>query len=188
MEPRDFSFQSQTSNRTSRRTALRRGAMAVALTGSGLAVRSASAQEATPDAPLTTIPGFAGPILSAVFTDLPTAPAEVSISRAVTQPGEGDIEDFFAFAGPLAFIVESGVLTCRCGTAENPCILIGPTGAGEPAPPIPADILLGPGQGLYIPANTQDSYTNAGDEPVVEIDLLILPKAVDGTADASPTA
>jgi len=157
------------------------GALAALLATLGSTQERVAAQDATPG------PLAAGPILNAIFTDLPPVPVEVSISRSVTQPGEGDLDDVLTFPGPVAFIVEEGVLTCRCGTAENPCMIIRATGPGEPAPPWPAEIDLHPGEGLYIPFNTPDSFLNRGDVPEVEIDLLIAPaQASAGAAMGTP--
>jgi hypothetical protein len=163
------------------------GALAALLAALGSGRAGAAIQDATPE------PLAAGPILNAIFTDLPAAPVEVSISRSVTQPGEGDLDDILTFPGPVAFIVEQGVLTCRCGTAENPCMIIHATGAGEPAPPWPAEIDLHPGEGLYIPFNVPDSFLNRGDVPEVEIDLLIAPAqggagGAMGTPQTTPTS
>ena len=174
----------------SRRSALRRGAAATALATGGLAFRPAAAQEATP-APITEaeqVPGTVGTLFSAVATHLPPPPVEITLARAVSQPGDGDLEDYFTFPGPFAFVVESGEIVCRCGTADSPCLLLRADGTSEPAPPVPADIPLGPGEGLYIPANTPDSFFIPGDEPEVELDLSIVPAVGEATPEATPTS
>jgi len=181
----------------SRRTALRGlgGGLAAAGLAAGLAGRAA-AQGATPaatPAPITNagqVPGTVGTLFGVVAADLPPAPVEITLARAVSQPGDGDLEDYFTFPGPFAFVVESGVEVCRCGTAESPCLLLRPDGTSEPAPPSPADIRLGPGEGLYIPTNTPDSFFIPGPDPVVELDLSIFPAqtAPEATPEASPTA
>ena len=187
-----------------RRAALRGigGGLAAAGLAAGLAGRAA-AQGATPaatPAPITDagqIPGVAGTLFAVVAADLPPAPVEIALARAVAQPGDGDLEDYFTFPGPFAFVVESGVEVCRCGTAESPCLILRADGTSEPDPPSPADIRLGPGEGLYIPANTPDSFFIPGPDPVVELDLSIFPAqaapgtpaaAPEATPDASPTA
>ena len=180
-----------TRNGVTRRAALRGvgGGLAAAGLGAGLAGRVA-AQEATP-VPITDAamaPGTVGTLFSAVVADLPPAPVEVTLARAVSQPGDGDLEDYFTFPGPFAFVVESGQIVCRCGTAESPCLLLRADGTSEPAPPVPADIPLGPGEGLFIPPNTPDSFTIPGPDPEVELDLSIFPAAAEATPAASPTA
>ena len=179
-----------THNGVTRRAALRGvgGGLAVAGLGAGLAGRVA-AQEATPPT-VTELSelGTVGTLFTAVVADLPPAPVEVTLARLVTQPGEGDLEDYFTFPGPLAFVVESGRVVCRCGTAEAPCFVLRADGTSEPAAPLPADIPLGPGEGLYIPANTPDSFTNPGPDPEVELDLTIWPAGAQATPAASPTA
>ena len=160
----------------------------VAALGSG--PTQVAAQEATPE----TITGFeelgltVGPLFSIVLEDLPPTPVEMSLARTSTQPGDGDLEDYFTFPGPTAFIVESGKIICRCGTAEDPCIILRSDGTNEPAPPVPADISLGPGEGLYIPSNVPDSFTNPGPDPQVEIDLALWPAGAQATPAAGPTA
>jgi hypothetical protein len=165
--------------RLTRRTALASGGagLGTALLGGGLAARPAAAQDATPS-PITEVgqvPGTVGTLFSVVAPDLPAPPVEITLARVVSQPGDGDLEDFFTFPGPLAFVLESGTEVCRCGTAESPCLLLHADGTSEPAPPIPADIPLGQGEGLFIPANTPDSFFIPGDEPAVELDLSIFP-------------
>ena len=132
--------------------------------------------------------GTAGPLFSAVATSLPPGPMQVTLYRGIVQPGDGDLEDYFTFPGPFAFIVESGVEICRCGTVEVPCLLLRADGTSEPAPPAPADIRVGPGQGLFIPANSLDSFAVPGPEPAVELDLSIFPaQAPVGTPVALPS-
>ncbi len=170
-------------NGLTRRAAMRRGAIATALLG-GLAARPILAQDATPVL-VTDIPGTVGTLMSVVTADLPPAPVEIALTRAVTEPGVGDLEDYFTFPGPLAFIIESGTMTCRCGSEGAPCLHLHADGTNEEAPLIPTDIILGPGEGLYVPANTQDSFINPGPDPVVELDLSIFPaEAPDGTPPA----
>ena len=154
-----------------RRTAVRRGAFASALLG-GWAFRPAAAQDASP---ITDVPGVAGTLFDLPMADIPPAPVQVTLDRVVSQPGDGDLEDYFTLPGPLAFIVESGVEICRCGVEESPCLLLHADGTNEPAPVIPAEIRLGPGEGLYIPANTPDSFYIPGPDPVSEIDLSMFP-------------
>jgi hypothetical protein len=184
----------RTGRRLTRRATLASGGagLATALLGTGgpTRIRPAAAQEASPS-PITEagqIPGTVGTLFSVIAVDLPPAPVEVTLARVVSQPGDGDLEDFFTFPGPLAFVLESGAEVCRCGTAESPCLLLRADGTSEPAPPIPADIPLVPGEGLYIPANTPDSFFIPGDEPAVELDLSIFPpQAPAGTPEATPT-
>jgi hypothetical protein len=134
------------------------------------------------------VPGTVGTFFSVVAQELPTAPVEITLARAVSQPGDGDLEDYFTFPGPFAFVIESGIIICRCGTDEDPCTILRADGATEAAPPVPADISLGPGEGLFIPANTPDSFTVEGSEPVVELDLSIFPAAEPvGTPAGTPT-
>jgi hypothetical protein len=178
------------SSRLSRRVALLTGAAfgatSVGLAVGGTAAGGAAAQDASPS-PITEIPGAVGTLFSVVAADLPPPPVEVTLARVVSQPGDGDLEDFFIFPGPLAFVLESGAEVCRCGTVESPCLLLHVDGTSEPAPPSPADIPLGPGEGLYIPANTPDSFFIPGDEPAVELDLSIFPaQAAPGTPEATP--
>ena len=148
------------------------------------------AQESTP----VTITGFeelgltVGPLFSTQVEDMPAAPVEVSLARVTSQPGDGDLDDYFTFPGPVLFIVESGQIICRCGTADDPCIILRSEGTNEPAPPVPADIPLGPGEGLYIPTNTPDSFTNPGPDPQVEVDITIWPVGAQATPAPSPTA
>jgi hypothetical protein len=166
------------------------GALAALLAALGSRSTPVAAQEATP----VTVTSFeelgltVGPLFSIVVEDLPATPVEMSLVRTSTQPGDGDLEDYFTFPGPLAFIVESGTITCRCGTAEDPCIILRSDGTNEPAPPVPADIPLAPGEGLYIPANVPDSFTNPGPDPEVEIDLTLWPVGAQATPAATPTA
>ena len=166
------------------------GALAALVAALGSRSTQVAAQESTP----VTITGFeelgltVGPIFSTVVEDLPPAPVEMSLARVTSQPGDGDLDDYFTFPGPLAFIVESGQIICRCGTAEAPCIILRSDGTNEPAPPIPADIPLGPGEGLYIPSNTPDSFTNPGPDPQVELDLTLWPVGAQATPAPSPTA
>jgi hypothetical protein len=149
-----------------------------------------AAQEATP----VTVTDFeelgltVGPLFSIQVEDLPPPPIEMSLVRTTSQPGDGDLEDYFTFPGPVAFIVESGQIVCRCGTAEDPCIILRSEGTNEPAPPVPADIPLGPGEGLYIPTNSPDSFTNPGPDPQVEVDLTLWPVGAQATPAPSPTA
>ena len=166
------------------------GALAALVAALGARPIQVAAQEATP----VTVTGFeelgltVGPLFSAVVEDLPPPPVEMSLARVTSQPGDGDLEDYFTFPGPVAFIVESGQIICRCGTAEDPCIILRSEGTNEPAPPVPADIPLGPGEGLYIPTNTPDSFTNPGPDPQVELDLTIWPMGAQATPAPSPTA
>ncbi len=166
-----------------RRTAVRRGVMTTALLG-GLAADLARAQEASP-VQTSDIPGTVGTLMSVVATDIPPGPVEIALARVVSEPGLGDLEDYYTYPGPLAFIVESGTLTCRCGTDESPCLLLHADGTNEPAPVIPTDITLGPGEGLYIPTNTPDSFIVPGPDVEVELDLSIFPaEAPTGTPPA----
>lgn len=163
---------------TSRRTVLSSAAIG-AVVGLGTRIGTAGAQEATPAAitDAASVPGTAATFFSVVAQDLPAAPVEITLARAVSQPGDGDLEDYFTFPGPLAFVIESGVIICRCGTDESPCTILRADGTTEAAPPVPADISLGPGEGLFIPANTPDSFIVEGAEPVVELDVSIFPAA-----------
>ena len=167
-----------------RRSALRRGAAVTALLGGGLAVRSTAAQDATPR-PVEQVPGTVGTLFSVIATNLPAGEVDLSLARVVSQPGDGDLEDYFTFPGPVAFVIESGTMICRCGTADDPCLHLHADGTSTPAPPSPEDIELGPGEGLYIPANTPDSFFVAGAEPVVELDVAIFPSE---TPPATPAA
>ena len=166
------------------------GALAALLAAFGSGPARVAAQESTP----VTITGFeelgltVGPLFSPVVEDLPPPPVEIALARVVSQPGDGDLEDYFTFPGPVAFIVESGQIICRCGTAEDPCIILRSDGTNEPAPPVPADIPLGPGEGLYIPTNVPDSFTNPGPDPQSELDVTIWPVGAQATPAASPTA
>ena len=182
---------SESPQRITRRSALRGGATVTALIGVGVTARATAAQEATPvvitDPGM--VPGTVGTLFRAVATDLPPSPVQITLARAVAQPGDGDLEDYFTFPGPFAFVVESGVEICRCGTAESPCILLHADGTSEPAPPAPADIRLGPGEGLFIPTNTPDSFTVPGPDPAVELDLSIFPaESPSESPVASPSA
>jgi hypothetical protein len=165
-------------------------ALAALVAALGVRPTQVAAQEATP----VTITDFeelgltVGPLFSIQVEDLPPPPVEMSLVRTTSQPGDGDLEDYFTFPGPVAFIVESGQIICRCGTAEDPCIILRSEGTNEPAPPVPADIPLGPGEGLYIPTNTPDSFTNPGPDPQVEVDLTIWPVGAQATPAPSPTA
>jgi hypothetical protein len=165
-------------------------ALAALVAALGARPTQVAAQEATP----VTITDFeelgltVGPLFSIQVEDLPPPPVEMSLVRTTSQPGDGDLEDYFTFPGPVAFIVESGQIICRCGTAEDPCIILRSEGTNEPAPPVPADIPLGPGEGLYIPTNTPDSFTNPGPDPQVEVDLTIWPVGAQATPAPSPTA
>jgi hypothetical protein len=161
------------STSVTRRTAVRRGVIATAALG-GLAAHPSRAQDASP-VQTSDIPGTVGTLLSVVATDIPSGPVEVALSRVVAEAGLGDLEDYFTFPGPLAFIVESGTVICRCGTDESPCLHLHADGSNEPAPVIPTDITLGPGEGLYIPTNTPDSFIVPGPEDEVELDLSIFP-------------
>ena len=166
------------------------GALAALVAALGSRPTRVAAQEATP----VTITDFeelgltVGPLFSIQVEDLPPPPVEMSLVRTTSQPGDGDLEDYFTFPGPVAFIVESGQIICRCGTAEDPCIILRSEGTNEPAPPVPADIPLGPGEGLYIPTNTPDSFANPGPDPQVEVDLTIWPVGAQAPPAASPTA
>jgi hypothetical protein len=166
------------------------GALAALVAALGSQPIRVAAQESTP----VTITGFeelgltVGTLFSTQIEDLPAAPVEVSLARVTSQPGDGDLDDYFTFPGPVLFIVESGQIICRCGTADDPCIILRTEGANEPAPPVPADIPLGPGEGLYIPTNTPDSFTNPGPDPQVEVDLTIWPAGAQATPAPSPTA
>jgi hypothetical protein len=165
-------------------------ALAALVAALGARPTQVAAQEATP----VTITDFeelgltVGPLFSIQVEDLPPPPVEMSLVRTTSQPGDGDLEDYFTFPGPVAFIVESGQIICRCGTAEDPCIILRSEGTNESAPPVPADIPLGPGEGLYIPTNTPDSFTNPGPDPQVEVDLTIWPVGAQATPAPSPTA
>ena len=165
-------------------------ALAALVAALGARPTQVAAQEATP----VTITDFeelgltVGPLFSIQVEDLPPPPVEMSLVRTTSQPGDGDLEDYFTFPGPVAFIVESGQIICRCGTAEDPCIILRSEGTNEPAPPVPADIPLGPGEGLYIPTNTPDSFTNPGPDPQVEVDLTLWPVGAQATPAPSPTA
>jgi hypothetical protein len=166
------------------------GALAALVAALGTRQTQVAAQEATP----VTITEFeelgltVGSLFSIQVEDLPPPPVEISLVRTTSEPGGGDLEDYFTFPGPLAFIVESGQVICRCGTAENPCTILRSEGINEPAPPVPADIPLGPGEGLYIPTNTPDSFTNPGPDPQVEVDLTLWPVGAQAMPAASPTA
>jgi hypothetical protein len=166
------------------------GALAALVAALGARPTRVAAQEATPE----TIAGFedlgltVGPLFSTVVEDLPSAPVEMSLTRVTSQPGDGDLDDYFTFPGPVLFIVESGQIICRCGTAEDPCIILRSEGTNEPAPPVPADIPLGPGEGLYIPTNSPDSFINPGPDPQVELDLTLWPVGAQATPAPSPTA
>ena len=166
------------------------GALAALLAALGSRATQVAAQEATP-LPVKgfeELPVTIGPLFSTVLEDLPPVPVEVSLVRTTSQPGDGDLEDYFTFPGPVAFILESGQIVCRCGTAESPCTILRSEGTNEPAPPVPADIPLGPGEGLYIPTNVPDSFTVTGPDPEVELDLTIWPAGAQATPVASPTA
>ncbi len=166
------------------------GALAALVAALGSQPIRVAAQESTP----VTITGFeelgltVGPLFSIQVEDLPPPPVEMSLARVTSQPGDGDLDDYFTFPGPVLFIVESGQIICRCGTAEDPCIILRSEGTNEPAPPVPADIPLGPGEGLYIPTNTPDSFTNPGPDPQVEVDLTLWPVGAQATPAPSPTA
>jgi hypothetical protein len=166
------------------------GALAALVAALGSRPIQVAAQESTP----VTITGFeelgltVGPLFSIQVEDLPPPPVEMSLARVTSQPGDGDLDDYFTFPGPVLFIVESGQIICRCGTAEDPCIILRSEGTNEPAPPVPADIPLGPGEGLYIPTNTPDSFTNPGPDPQVEVDLTLWPVGAQATPAPSPTA
>jgi hypothetical protein len=166
------------------------GALAALLAVLGSGPRHAVAQEATPETVtnLAELEQTVGTLFTTEVADLPPGPVEVTLARVVSQPGDGDLEDYFTFPGPVAFIVESGQIICRCGTAEDPCIILRSEGTNESAPPVPADIPLGPGEGLYIPANVPDSFTIPGQEPETEIDLTLWPAGAQATPAASPTA
>jgi hypothetical protein len=138
----------------------------------GFAAHSTVAQDASP---VSEVPGVVGALFDILVEDMPPAPVQVTLARVVSQPGDGDLEDYFTLPGPLAFILESGIEVCRCGAEESPCLLLHADGTNEPAPVIPTDIMLGPGEGLYIPANTPDSYFIPGPDPVSEIDLSMFP-------------
>lgn len=148
-----------------------------AVLGVGARTGVVTAQEATPETvtDVADISTMVGTLFSMVTDQLPEPPVEIALARAVTEPGVGDLEDYFTFPGPFAFIVESGAMTCRCGTEESPCTVFRADGTSEPAPPLPADIPLGPGEGLFIPTNTPDSFIVDGDDPEVELDLSIFP-------------
>ncbi len=166
------------------------GALAALVAALGSRPIQVAAQESTP----VTITGFeelgltVGPLFSTQLEDLPATPVEVSLARVTSQPGDGDLDDYFTFPGPVLFIVESGQIIFLCGTADDPCIILRSEGANEPAPPVPADIPLGPGEGLYIPTNTPDSFTNPGPDPQVEVDLTIWPVGAQATPAPGPTA
>jgi hypothetical protein len=166
------------------------GALAALLAALGSRATLVAAQEATP----LPIKGFEelgltiGPLFSTVVEDLPPPPVEMSLVRTTSQPGDGDLDDYFTFPGPLAFINESGQIICRCGTTGAPCIILRSDGTNEPAPPVPADIPLGPGEGLYIPTNVPDSFSVTGPDPEVELDLTLWPAGAQATPVASPTA
>jgi hypothetical protein len=166
------------------------GALAALVAAFGSGPTRVAAQEATP----VTVTDFeelgltVGSLFSTQVEDLPPPPVEIRLVRTTSQPGGGDLEDYFTFPGPTAFIVESGQIICRCGTAKDPCIVLRSEGINEPAPPVPADIPLGPGEGLYIPTNSPDSFANPGPDPQVEVDLTIWPVGAQAMPAASPTA
>jgi hypothetical protein len=164
------------------------GALAALVAALGARPTQGAAQESTPVAvtDFEELGLTVGPLFGIRVEDLPPPPVEVSLARVTSQPGDGDLEDYFTFPGPVAFIVESGRIICRCGTAESPCIILRSEGPNEPAPPVPADIPLGPGEGLYIPTNTPDSFANPGPDPQSELDLTIWPVGAQATPAAGP--
>src|SRR5215204_5380596 len=108
------------------------GALAALVAALGARPTRVAAQEATPE----TIAGFedlgltVGPLFSTVVEDLPSAPVEMSLARVTSQPGDGDLDDYFTFPGPVLFIVESGQIICAAGPPRNPtsfCVRRAPT-------------------------------------------------------------
>src|SRR5215207_8852628 len=75
------------------------GALAALVAALGARPIRVAAQEATPE----TVTGFeelgltVGPLFSAVVEDLPPPPVEMSLARVTSQPGDGDLADYFTF-------------------------------------------------------------------------------------------
>ena len=166
------------------------GALAALLAALGSRPTQVAAQEATP----VTIADFeelgltVGPLFSIVVEDLPPPPVEMSLVRTTSQPGDGDLEDYFTFPGPsrLHHRVRADHLPLRDRRGPLHHSAIG--GHQRAGATVPADIPLGPGEGLYIPANSPDSFTNPGPDPRVELDVTLWPVGAQATPAPSPTA
>jgi mannose-6-phosphate isomerase-like protein (cupin superfamily) len=168
----------------SRRTMVGAGATSLALALLARSYSQAAAQDATPAAQGGVPPGVdITPLISAATIDeLPAAPAELYVTRLTIEPGV-----YFAptaTPGPETVLVESGVLTCRCGAPGIPCsVLRGDSGQREEQP-IDQDFDLNPGDVLLQPANVPDSAANNGTEPLVILVVDIFPPM----GAATPTA
>jgi mannose-6-phosphate isomerase-like protein (cupin superfamily) len=167
----------------SRRNIVGAGATSLALALLARSVNQAAAQAATPEAQGGVPPGVnITPLITAAPIDeLPAAPAELHVTRLTIAPGV-----YFPPAptpGPETVLVESGVLTCRCGAPGMPCsVLRGDSGQREEQP-IDQDFDLNPGDVLLQPANVPDAAGNNGTEPLVLLVVDIFP----GAEAATPT-
>ena len=118
---------------------------------------------------------------AAPLDELPAAPAELHVYRLTIAPGV-----YFPPAptpGPETVLVESGVLTCRCGAEGHPCSVLRVDGTREEQP-IDQDFDLNPGDVLLQPANVPDAAGNNGTEPLVLMVVDIFPSAGMGTPTA----
>ena len=168
----------------SRREVVGSAATGLALALFARASTPAAAQDATPEAQGGVPPGVnITPLISAAPIDeLPPAPAELHVTRITVAPGV-----YFPptpTPGPETVLVESGVLTCRCGAPGHPCsVLRGDSGKREEQP-IDQDFELNPGDVLIQPANVPDSAANNGSE---ELSLLVV-DLFPASGAATPTA
>ena len=167
----------------SRRTIVGAGTTSLALALLARSYSQAAAQAATPEAQGGVPPGVdIVPLISAAPIDaLPAAPAELHVTRITIEPGV-----YFPptpTPGPETVLVESGVLTCRCGAPGMPCsVLRGESGQREEQP-IDQDFDLNPGDVLLQPADVPDAAGNNGTEPLVLLIVDIFP----GAGAATPT-
>jgi mannose-6-phosphate isomerase-like protein (cupin superfamily) len=111
-------------------------------------------------------------ITAAPLDALPTAPAELYVTRITIDPGV-----YFPPAptpGPETVLVESGVLTCVCGAPGHPCSVLRSTGQREEQP-VDQEFELHPGDILLQPAKVPDSAENKGSEKLVLLVVDIFP-------------
>jgi len=167
----------------SRRTVVGASATSLALALLARAYSPAAAQEATPEAQGGVPPGvnITALISAAPIDELPPAPVQLHVTRITLEPGV-----YFPptpTPGPETVLVESGVLTCRCGAPGHPCSVLRASGQREEQP-IDQDFDLNPGDVLLQPANVPDAAGNNGTELLSLLVIDIFP----ATGAATPTA
>ena len=159
------------------------GGFGFALAARGL---SAATQEGTPPAAEGTLEGVAfEPLGFGTTEEIPAAPAEFALSRAVIDPGavfsrQGDIVSLLSLlyveSGALTIQMDASIQVTRTATIEE--IAIEEVAAGTA-------VTLEAGDSVVIPPNVAGEIRNDGDEPAVYLVAFVAPSEEGG---ATPEA